>query len=434
MGVTHTMNLNNDQTLKKVRIVGLSILAFVMMFTYAIVRPATESLFLDVYTSAKLPVVWLMVALVTLVTVVIYNRFVVKKDLLTLFGWSAFLSAVIFSVLFVLSSYKVPGSVYALYVWKDVYVILLVEIYYSFSNAVFPIKTARWAYGFFGAISAVGGLLGNILVGILAKKFGTEHVLWTIPPLLIITWMLNAIFARYAECEKVHKKVDKTIHFKEAVSVIRRSSYLILILLLIVVTQIVITLIDFKYNNIVEHVYPVLDERTKIIGYIYGAINFSAILFHILTGPVLRLAGVPIILVAVPFFLGTGIGIFIIVPIFIVMAVVKVASKVFDYSIFRAAKEILYIPLSYAEKTQGKSIIDMLAYRVAKGGASVLLMGLIMYQLDRLSIWCAIALIGIWIFITTIIIKRYRHKVSRQAEMVSENTLNTQEDIDSRES
>ena len=56
------------------------------------------------------------------------------------------------------------------------------------------------------------------------------------------------------------------------------------------------------------------------------------------------------------------------------MVVVKVASKSLDYSIFRAAKELLYLPLSQAEKTQGKALIDMLTYRVAKGGASVLLL------------------------------------------------------------
>ena len=44
----------------------------------------------------------------------------------------------------------------------------------------------------------------------------------------------------------------------------------------------------------------------------------------------------------------------------------KVASKAFDYSLFRAAKEILYIPLSHPERTQGKTFVDMMAYRMAK--------------------------------------------------------------------
>lgn len=45
-----------------------------------------------------------------------------------------------------------------------------------------------------------------------------------------------------------------------------------------------------------------------------------------------------------------------------------------DYSLFRAGKELLYFPLSYQEKTQGKAWVDIFGYRVAKGGASLLLL------------------------------------------------------------
>ena len=37
--------------------------------------------------------------------------------------------------------------------------------------------------------------------------------------------------------------------------------------------------------------------------------------------------------------------------------------KAFDYSIFRAAKEVLYVPLSFDERYRAKEIIDVLGYR-----------------------------------------------------------------------
>ena len=83
--------------------------------------------------------------------------------------------------------------------------------------------------------------------------------------------------------------------------------------------------------------------------------------------------GIPLTLLAVPAILGISVVSFLIAPGFAVVAVTKVMSKVMDYSVFRAAKEILYIPLSYREKTQGKAVIDMMTYRLAKGLSAVIL-------------------------------------------------------------
>jgi AAA family ATP:ADP antiporter len=48
-----------------------------------------------------------------------------------------------------------------------------------------------------------------------------------------------------------------------------------------------------------------------------------------------------------------------------------VLFKAFDYSLFRAAKEILYIPLSFDERYRAKEFIDVFGYRCSKGGISL---------------------------------------------------------------
>jgi len=47
--------------------------------------------------------------------------------------------------------------------------------------------------------------------------------------------------------------------------------------------------------------------------------------------------------------------------------------KAFDYSLFRAAKEVLYVPLSFDERYRTKQIIDVFAYRTGKGASSVVI-------------------------------------------------------------
>jgi ATP/ADP translocase len=108
---------------------------------------------------------------------------------------------------------------------------------------------------------------------------------------------------------------------------------------------------------------------------------------------------------------------FAINPVFGTMAAAKVASKVFDYTIFRAAKELLYIPLSYVQKTRGKAVVDMLTYRVAKGGASLLLLILAAVVTQALVTGLTLAAIVAWIAITVAIVIRFRRRVSREEEM-----------------
>ena len=90
--------------------------------------------------------------------------------------------------------------------------------------------------------------------------------------------------------------------------------------------------------------------------------------------------------------------------------VLKVASKCFDYSIFRAAKEILYIPLTRDEKTQGKAIIDVLMYRVGKGASSLLIMGIVGLGASTFIPQITLFFLLVWIGFTLIILQRFRLK------------------------
>ncbi|MFH1654517.1 MAG: Npt1/Npt2 family nucleotide transporter [Pseudomonadota bacterium] len=414
---------NKDDRLKIIRIAGLSALGYFLMLTYSISRPATESLFLQAHTSKGLPTVWLLVALFMLITVFFYNKFVVRMDLVRLMGSVSCVSALILTILILLTKIDFPGVYYALYVWKDIYIVVLVEIFYTFANAVFPIHTARWSYGFFGVMGSLGSMTGNLAVGVIVKHVGTANALWFVPPMLLIVWFSMMPFSRKAGVGKPLDGIFTSSQLRKTIEVVRKSSYLFLILLLIPLTQIAITMIDFEYNTVLQNTFGDLDIRTGIIGKVYAVISFGTLALHLMTGPILRLFRIPVTLLAIPLLLGSGVAIFALIPKFFTMAIVKVASKCFDYSLFRAAKEMLYIPLSYAEKTIGKSVVDMLTYRVAKGGASLLLMGLLAINGGSLVTWTTLLIILGWVIISVLITIRFRKKVSRDKEIRSEEKV-----------
>ena len=85
-----------------------------------------------------------------------------------------------------------------------------------------------------------------------------------------------------------------------------------------------------------------------------------------------------------------------------------VLAKSLDYSLFRAAKEALYLPLTHRERTQGKAVIDMMIYRVAKGAASLLLITLTSggAAMSLVSMMC-IGAVAIWVILTWRVLPLY---------------------------
>jgi len=315
---------------------------------------------------------WIAVGCTATVVVLFYNRVAEGSQLRDLFLGTVGFSILTLVLLLAAVAAQVPYASFALYVWKDVYIVILVEIFWTFANATHGTKSARWTYGLFCVMGSFGGISANLGVGYLAAWVGTENAVWLLVPLLFFTASLATGLPELARQGAHDGGAPRT--FGKGLQLIRNSPYLTLILVLIVLVQVVVTLIDYQYNRMIEEAYPDQDARTAIMGQVYAFIDGASLVLQLGTGLVLARLGVSKVLAMIPLILASAVSAFVIAPRFITMAVAKVASKCFDYSLFRAAKEILYIPLNYDEKTQGKAVIDMLTYRVAKGGASLLIM------------------------------------------------------------
>jgi AAA family ATP:ADP antiporter len=397
------------------RVLALCGLAFAVLASYEVARSAVESPFLTAHTEKALPQVWLLVAAGAAVAVGVYNRFAARTPLLRLFGACTFVSCALLALLQGARALEVPGAHYALYVWKDVYIVVVLEAFWSFANTVFPIRSARWVYGWFCAAGSLGSAAGAEIVKRAAPAWGTASALWLVIPLLGLAWAGAALMR--APPATAEAKAPANAAWREGARLLRESPYLGRMLLVIVAVQLVVTLVDYEYNALLRTEYPDEAARTAASAGVYQAISFGALALQVLTGPILRIAGVAGTLVGIPLLIAVTVAGLALTPAFAIAAAAKVAGKTFDYSLFRAAKEILYIPLSYAEKTQGKALVDMLSYRVAKGGASLLLQGLIALGALAAVSWLALGWVAVWLALTVGLVRRWRLRVeARGAE------------------
>lgn len=274
---------------------------------------------------------------------------------------------------------------------------------------VFCTKTAKNRYGKAMTIASIGGLLGNILVSPMALYLGSKITLCFLVIFLLIGFII-AYKAKNLADEKPQAPAKSDINL--GIKTLFKSKYLVPLAILICTVQVVIGLIDYNFNGLLKENYLDTDTRTALLGQIHAAINILGIALQVLTSYILKFVGIKTTFAAIPFLLGIFVVTFIAIPQFIFMIFIKVSSKTLDYSLLRGTKEILYIPLSRSEKTQGKGIIDIFLYRLAKGLSSLILFFMISFNLSYYVMSLALVLILLWFILSLIISYRYQKLIS----------------------
>ncbi len=377
-------------------------LAFVILLSYGLARATIDSLLLNDHGSEALKYAYGAVAVSVTLVVALYSRAAAKRPISRLLTTSALLSALVLVLLLAARISKVPGSAYGLYIWKDVYVVVLIELVWTLANSAFKQNTAAWAYGFFCIAGTLGDMSGSYLAQQFAHQVGTAQLLWFV----VLALAAVAIVGRQAAkaCGSPAPPSKDGMH--GVLGVVRKSQSIQFLLAIVALTQVVTTLIDYNYRATALTMYPLLDDRTEIFGQVDMAIGAVSMVLQFLSGAFVAILGLRVLLVLLPIVVGSAALYFAIHPAFAALAVLKVLNKSIDYSLFRTSKELLYRPLSYEEKTQGKAAVDVFGYRVAKGGTT----GLLIALSGAVGLVAVAATLGIaiWLLLAILLVTRFQ--------------------------
>jgi ATP/ADP translocase len=397
-------------------------LAWLIFFGYGIANATAQSLYLQAYAANSLPTVWLAVAATSLAVVSLNNQVVRRVRVAEALLYAALCSAACFALLLSLLPSYPRAATFALYVCKDVYIVVICELFWTLANARFAALRAQQVYGFFCAAGSLGGVVGNSALNLLALRWGTTALFWWIVPVCLATalgvWLRRGAFEGKSDGvrepigagfgEKAVAAAPARVRQGSAWQVLRRSRTLVYLLLLVAVVQVALTVMDFQFNRGIEAAYADLDRRTALFGQVNAFINVGSLALQLGSRWLLATFGIAAVMLSIPLSLGSAVAVHLLHPSLISICCVKVVGKCVDYSLFRVAKEFVYIPLSRREKTEGKALIDMLTYRVAKGLASALLLGLTLYHLEAHTSLLSAALCVAWGALTLAILAQRR--------------------------
>jgi len=398
-------------------------IAFCIMLTYGIVKSPIDSLFLHYQSATRLPIVWILVMIAIFVAIKLLNHFSSRHSMLRVFT-GASIASVFLLLVFCGLFYGYPIlSVYALAIWKEVYIVVLIEVFFSFLNLLHSVKAAKWAYGIMLACGSMGNALGNFYVSGFVKSIGSMYSLYSSIPVFMLIIAFSLIWYRLQQEDRVLKNQKYTVsQFSQVVGILRASKYLALLFCLVVLSQVAATLVEYELNSILAILYNNVDERSQVLSTIEAAINSLSFIMQIIGAFVFRFFGIGGTFVGIPLVLISSLVLFIVSAQTSTIILTRITGKIFDYSLLRTAKEILYIPLSRPEKTHGKAMIDIFAYRMARGFCSVLLLGLTAIEAGFMTTYCSLGIMIAWAMLAIIISTRFKEfSLVHEAETSSED-------------
>jgi AAA family ATP:ADP antiporter len=338
---------------------------------YEFIRAVSDSLFIGAYGADKLP--WVMASVFpgVYLMILLYGR------LLSWIGASrALLATSLLSAAMIVSAYGLilKGYIIAtaiIYVFREAYIVLIIEQYWAFVNSTLSPDQARRINGPFCGLASLGSIAGGFLVGQLAGRMGSENLLLFTAGSLLPAAACSAVAYALAGAPQPSEAEQGGKLGHTGLRVFLQSRYLVFIGLLVITTQIVSTVLDLRFKGLIEIAIPVKDERTAFIGNFYATIAvIAAVLQFIATPLLLRFVPIRIAHLAIPLIHLITCGILTASPSLLSSAAAFLVFKALDYSIFRAAKEIFYIPLPFDARYRAKQIIDSFGYRSAKSGSA----------------------------------------------------------------
>jgi ATP/ADP translocase len=378
---------------EKLFVLFAMISVFLISAEYGITRPASNSLFLSLFSSKALPWVWLTTLPMNLALVSFYNQFLGRMGPLKMWTLISILIVLVNSATALLLP-SFPWLIFLQFAWKDIYILLMFKQLWSLIHSTIEASRAKYLYGTIFGMGTLGSILGGLVPGFLAARVGSERLFFCTLPLYA------ALFLFYRKAYQNSPVTSQAFGgIKEPLSTLFRSPYLISVLLLVVFMQVSVGLMEFQFNSYLEHHILDKDLRTEYMGRLLSIMNLLSGAFQFFGSFLMvQTLGVRGSHFAVPLLLLVNVLGMLAFPSFAVLTAAFVFLKAVDFSLFGVIREMLYIPMQLDQKFRAKAVIDVFAYRTAKALVGISVFGLQLFATSQLHSWVSGAMVAVLLF------------------------------------
>jgi len=322
------------------------------------------------------------------------------------------------------------AAAWSFYAFGDLFNMLLVGAFFAFLNDSVSRDQARRTYGLVVLGGVLGGAFGSLFVRAAIDALPPHVWMWVGFGSGLLIGAAAIAAGRMADrgpaglCawggrgEPEDAGWGRAPAALEGISMVARSRYLLAIAGMVALYEVVSTLVDFQFTEIVARSLdgPGIREHFSTVYLVTNAVAVAVQLFG--TGLVMSRLGVAKALLVLPAAILLGSAGFVAVPALLAGSFLSVADNGLNYSVNQSAREALYVPCRTGEKYRAKAFIDMFVQRFAKAGgvlAALLLSAAVADLSDLRMLSVAVAALAlIWIAAARYAGKRYEPPVREE--------------------
>lgn len=377
---------------------------FLFITTLLIVKPTVNALFLSRIGVEKLPVVFVLVAIVAVIVVSLYSRLLSRQSLGRIVIWT-----LVFSILALMAfglllrwNFLEGWLLYLCYIFVAIFALLITSQFWILANLVFNVREAKRLFGFIGAGAIAGGITGGYLTSILAPVIGSKNLFFVCAALLTACIpIVRYVWARVIDTQTFFQRRQQG-ELKTAehpLRLIRNSRHLTYMASITGISVVVAKLVDYQYSDIASAAIPDPDALAAFFGFWYSNLSVVSLLIQLfVTRRIVGLLGVGLSLFFLPAGILIGATLLLFFPELWAAILLKINDGSLKQSVNRAAMELLALPVPVEIKNQTKTFIDVSVDSIATGIGGLILIFLVsgLNLSARFISLVIIVLIGVW--------------------------------------
>ena len=394
-----------------------------ILTTYLIAKAVRDALFLFKFPATDLPYVYMAVAAVIGIVVAVYVRLSKRFSLAALTSGS-----LIFFMINLLAFWQAARLQWRplapiFYIWTSIFGIIITTQVWTVANHVLNVRQAKRLFPLVSSGGILGGSFGGLIAAVLVKYIGTDGLVITMIPILILcALVVQILMRRYALPSRASASiVPSRKHLRAVVQSVWESRYLKLIASLLTLSAIVTLIVGFQFMFVVQQSATWSKEQlTVFFGQFYAYLGFASFLLQFLAGSrIMEKVGLRLTVFVLPVALLGGTTILLAYPLRLWAGILlKGSDQTLRYSIDKATIELLYVPVPQSIKADVKAFIDMVLQRLADGLGGFLLLLLTPVHGLAMQMTCVFnaGLLALWLWFAYVARKLYADTLREAVE------------------
>lgn len=360
---------------------------FVFVAGHSILEATRDALFLAKIPAARLPWVYVALAIVALLATRAQSVFQRVTPRRVLIGWTVFAAVGTVGLCAALPLMRHVG-LYVFYIWSGVISTIVFIHFWSLVGGLFSIRQAKRLYGTIGLGAGLGAIVGSAAAGLVTTLSPVELAL-AASALFIVAAVLPFFFTSGGSEER-SKSLDRSARQDPLLDRLRSAlghPYTRRVLLVSSLVTIAVTLSDFSFKSYVSAHFAA-DELVTWFGRINFALNATSVCVQVFAVRALvAKLPLPFVFALMPLGLAAG-GVGLAVTGTLAAAIVtKAVDGSFRFSVYRTSAELLLVPLSEGARSVAKSLMDVIGQRGAQMVGSLVI--LVAVLVDASPHWIA---------------------------------------------